>query len=101
MSANLPADLAWRTRTLAEASDTAAAAIVHVSEDGRLMVACSCGEDVTHPSGRARYTLQRLTGHMELHATAAQHDVPWTEVRARLDRMARAPRPLRDDDPGE
>lgn len=66
----------------------AAAAIVYVAPDGTLTVACSCGEDLTHPSGRERYTLQRLTGHMELHATAAAAGVPWEEVRARQARLA-------------
>lgn len=66
----------------------AAAAIVYVAPDGTLTVACSCGEDLAHPSGRERYTLQRLTAHMELHATAAAAGVPWEEVRARQARLA-------------
>lgn len=90
-------DLERRARAVA-GDPGAAAAIVYVTPDGTLTVACSCGEELAHPSGRQRYTLQRLGVHMELHSTAAEHGLPWGEVQARRERLARS-RPLRDDDP--
>lgn len=75
---------------IAVAQGAAAAAIIHVRQDGTLTVACSCQEDLAHPSGREKYTLDRLNAHMQLHATAAAQGVPWDVVRAELQR--RVPR---------
>lgn len=80
-------DLERRARSVAGVP-SAAAAIVYVAPDGTLTVACSCGEnDLHHPSGRVKYTLDRLSAHMQLHATAAEHDVPWDEVQAHRQRL--------------
>lgn len=62
-------------------------ALVTVERDGALAVACSCGDpNLAHPSGREKYTLDRLSSHMQLHATAASQGVPWDVVRAELQR---------------
>lgn len=76
-------DLERRAHALSRTRDSAAAAIIHVREDGTLTVACGCGADnLAHPSGRDKYTLDRLSSHMQLHATAAAQGVPWDMVRA-------------------
>lgn len=68
-------------------------ALVTVERDGTLNVACSCGDaDLAHPSGREKYTLDRLSSHMQLHATAALTGTPWEQVLAHRDRL-RARRP--------
>lgn len=62
-------------------------ALVAVQRDGTLTVACSCGdENLAHPSGRDKYTLDRLSSHMQLHATAAARGVPWDVVQAEMQR---------------
>lgn len=64
-------------------------ALVTVERDGTTRAACSCGglDESGHPDTREhRRALQRLSSHMQLHATAGAQGVPWDVVQAELRR---------------
>jgi len=73
------------------ASQLGALATVAVAPDGTITVRCDCGDlaEEGAPGTEARRALQRLTSHVQLHATAAAQAVPWVEVRARRAELER------------